>query len=140
MKRLEDTEVWQAARTLAQQIFQLINRDSFSKDFKLRDQINASSGSIMDNIAEGFERDGNREFRQFLSIAKGSAGEVRSQLHRALDRGYISNSEFIDLEKSVVSISKQLSGLMHYLNTSDIQGRKFLKEPDAPYGEAESER
>lgn len=134
MKRFEDTEVWQAARALAQDVFGLINRDPFSKDYKLRDQINASSGSVMDNIAEGFERDGNKEFRQFLSIAKGSAGEVRSQLYRALDRGYISNSEFTNLEKSVISISKQLSGLIHYLNTSDIPGRKF-KEPNSPYGD-----
>jgi four helix bundle protein len=134
MKRFEDTEVWQAAGALAQDIFGLINRDSFSKGYKLRDPINASSGSVMDDIAEGFERDGNKEFRQFLSIAKDSAGEVRSQLYRALDRGYISNSKFTDLEKVVVSISKQLSGLMHYLNTSDIQGRKF-KEPDSLCGD-----
>lgn len=139
MKRFEDMEVWQAARDLAQQIFVLINREPFSKDFKLRDQINASSGSIMDNIAEGFERDGNREFRQFLSIAKGSAGEVRSQLYRAFDRGYLTKSEFDELQLRVLSISKQLSGLMHYLNSSDIKGRKFANEPEEPYNtESES--
>lgn len=139
MKRFEDMEVWQAARDLAQQIFVVINRESFSKDFKLRDQINASSGSIMDNIAEGFERDGNREFRQFLSIAKGSAGEVRSQLYRAFDRGYLTKSEFDELQLRVLSISKQLSGLMHYLNSSDIKGRKFANEPEEPYNtESES--
>jgi four helix bundle protein len=133
MKRFEDMEVWQATRDLAQRIFVLINREPFSKDYKLRDQINASSGSIMDNIAEGFERDGNREFRQFLSIAKGSAGEVRSQLYRAFDRGYLTKSEFDELQLCVLSISKQLSGLMHYLNSSDIKGRKFANEPEEPY-------
>ena len=129
-------EVWQAARDLAQRIFVLINREPFSKDYKLLDQIKASSGSIMDNIAEGFERDGNREFIQFLSIAKGSAGEVRSQLYRAFDRHYITPEELEQLSKQVISISRQLSGLIHHLKTSELKGRKYLSEPDVPYGES----
>jgi four helix bundle protein len=77
--RFEDLEIWQEARRLFNQIKDICNQTALTSDFKLKDQIKASSGSVMDNIAEGFERDGNLEFRQFLSIAKGSAGETRSQ-------------------------------------------------------------
>ncbi len=101
----EEIEAWQNARTLAKMIFSICQESRFSKDFRLRDQINASSGSIMDNIAEGFERNGNREFVQFLAIAKGSAGEVRSQLYRALDRSYISEETFLKLKNDVILIT-----------------------------------
>jgi four helix bundle protein len=94
IKKFQDLEVWQLARALNQAIFDLICGDAFVKDYALKDQINRSSGSIMDNIAEGFERGGNREFIQFLSIAKGSAAEVRSQLYRAMDRKYLEASQF----------------------------------------------
>ena len=73
-------KIWNAARDLAKEIIIISKTTDLKLDFKLRDQIKGASGSVMDNIAEGFERDGNLEFRQFLSIAKGSAGEVRSQL------------------------------------------------------------
>ena len=118
-------EVWQAARKLCNELYPLTVKGSFEKDFKLRDQINGSSGSIMDNIAEGYERDGKLEFRQFLSIAKGSCGEVRSQLHRALDRNHITSEEFNALKSQSEDISKQLKGFMNYLNTSEFKGSKF---------------
>lgn len=89
IKTFEDIGAWQKARILSKQVFELTLTGSFSKDYALRDQINRSMGSVMDNIAEGFERGGTREFIQFLSIARGSAGEVRSQLHRALDRKHL---------------------------------------------------
>jgi four helix bundle protein len=98
IRKFEDMEVWQLARVLANKIYELTLEGTFAKDYKLRDQINASSGSIMDNIAEGFERDGTREFVQFLAIAKGSAGEARSQLYRALDKKHISEEVFSTLK------------------------------------------
>jgi len=90
-QRFEDMEVWQKARELCQNIFMITERENFNRDFKLKNQINSSSGSIMDNVAEGFDRGSTAEFIYFLGIAKGSAAEVRSQLYRALDRNYISS-------------------------------------------------
>src|SRR6188768_1247303 len=109
LKSFEEIEVWQKARTFANRIFELTLEGTFSRDYKLRDQINGSSGSIMDNIAEGFERGGNREFIQFLSIAKGSAGETRSQLYRALDRNHLTQDQFNSLTEEVIQVSKQIS-------------------------------
>ncbi len=87
IQRFEDLDIWKMARTLAEEVHELYtNHDVFSKDYRLKNQINGSSGSVMDNIAEGFERGGNNEFVNFLSIAKGSLGEVKSQLYRAYDR------------------------------------------------------
>jgi four helix bundle protein len=132
-KTFEEIDAWKNARILADKIFKLTLEGSFAKDFKLRDQINGSSGSIMDNIAEGFERSGNREFIQFLSIAKGSAGETRSQLYRALDRNHITAHEFNSLNEEVTQVSKQISSLMGYLKSSDLKGIKFIKEPKESY-------
>lgn len=94
IERFEDLDIWKEARLLSKEIIRLSKNTELKTDYKLRDQIKNASGSVMDNIAEGFERDGNLEFRQFLSIAKGSEGESRSQLYRIYDSEYISEEEF----------------------------------------------
>lgn len=121
----EDLKVWQMARELCKDIHKLTLPDNFSKDYKLVRQIKASSGSIIDNIAEGFERDGNKDFIQFLSISKGSSGETRSQLYRAIDNGYISQKEFDTAYEMSLECSKMLKGFIVYLKDSDLKGNKF---------------
>lgn len=125
IKRFEDLDAWKKARELSKKIFELTDKGSFKQDFALINQINSSSGSVMDNIAEGFERGGRKEFLQFLSIAKGSAGETRSQLYRAFDKNYLDEKKFNELYVEVTDISKIISGLMEYLNKSEIKGSKF---------------
>lgn len=125
IKRFEDLDAWKKARELSKKIFELTDKGSFKQDFALINQINSSSGSAMDNIAEGFERGGRKEFLQFLSIAKGSAGETRSQLYRAFDKKYLDEKKFNELYGEVIDISKIISGLMEYLNKSEIKGSKF---------------
>ncbi|WP_423126295.1 four helix bundle protein [Gaoshiqia sp. Z1-71] len=125
IERFEDLKVWQASREFCKLIHQFTLKEAFSKDFKLISQIKSSSGSVMDNIAEGYERDGNKEFGQFLSVSKGSCGESRSQLYRAMDNGYISKQEFDQAYMQALEINKMLSGFMSYLKESELKGKKF---------------
>lgn len=114
-EKFEDIEAWQKARKLTKEVYLSSKVGGFYKDFALRDQVRSASVSIMSNIAEGFERGGNKEFIQFLSNAKGSCGEVRSQLYVALDQEYISQERFDDLSSRVIEVSRMVSGLMTYL-------------------------
>ncbi len=124
--KFEELEVWQLARELTSEIFKLFTTSAdFSKDYKLKDQINGSSGSVMDNIAEGFERGGRNEFINFLTFSKGSAGEVKSQLYRALDRKYISQDHFDRLYEKTDLIGKKIGAFINYLNSSSHKGNKF---------------
>jgi four helix bundle protein len=132
IKSFEEIEVWKKARAYAQKVFVLSISGTFVKDFSLKDQINASRGSIMDNIAEGYGRGGNKEFITFLSYARGSADESRSQLYRAFDRSHITEEAFTELRNEAIEISKMITGFMSYLQTSDIRGSKF-REPSEPY-------
>jgi four helix bundle protein len=125
IERFEDLEIWMEARELCRRIKQLTTRGAFSKDFDLRNQIRDSSGSIMDCIAEGFERGGNKEFVQFLSVAKGSSGETRSQSYRAFDYEYITKDDLDDLLERTVRISKKIATFMDYLKASDFKGTKY---------------
>jgi four helix bundle protein len=124
-KRFEDIEAWQQSRDLTKVIYEIAAQGAFARDFGLKDQIRKASVSIMSNIAEGFERNGTKEFLQFLATAKGSAGEVRAQLYVSLDQGYLSESLFDELSRRIVTISRMLSGLMGYLNRTNLKGTKF---------------
>jgi len=120
----EDLEIWKEAKELNKNVYTLTLKEKLSKDFRFRDQIRASAGSIMDNIAEGFERGGNKEFVQFLFIAKGSCGETRSQAHRALDFEYITTTEHEQLLERTIQLSKKISSLINYLKNSKLKGSK----------------
>ncbi len=125
-KTLDEVPVWQDARRLNKDLFPVLRNLGSKNQFELRSQMERSAGSIMDNIAEGFERDGNKEFVQFLAVAKGSAGELKSQLVRATDRELIEKSEAEVLLAKCDSVLKQLGGLMIYLRNTDILGQKFI--------------
>lgn len=140
IKSFEEIEVWKKARVYAQKVYAQTIKGTFARDFSLKDQINASSGSIMDNIAEGYGRGGNKEFINFLGYARGSADESRSQLYRALDRNHITAEIFSELKDDAIEICKMLTGFMSYLQASDIRGSKFLEPfedyPSSKYTEA----
>ncbi|ATA93773.1 four helix bundle protein [Capnocytophaga canimorsus] len=125
IKRFEDLEIWQLARILSNDIYQIIENSALKSNFRLSNQIDSASGSIMDNIAEGFERNGNKEFIQFLSIAKASCGETRSQLYRILDSGFISEEEFIKLKNQTEILSKKINTFINYLINSNLKGIKY---------------
>ncbi len=121
----EEIKSWQKARVLNKKIGERIDNGIFKHNYRLIGQIEGSAGSIMNNIAEGFERTGNKEFIQFLYVAKGSCGELRSQLYQAIDRNYITQDEFEELKKDCIEISVLLSKLITYLEESELKGAKY---------------
>jgi four helix bundle protein len=121
----EDIIAWQKAGVLCKVINGYTNKNLFSRDYKLISQIKGSSGSAMDNIAEGFERGGNKEIGQFLAISKASAGETRSPLYRALDNEYISEIEFQEAYNLAEEVGKLTGALMNHLKSSELKGNKF---------------
>ena len=128
--RFEDLLSWQKARELNHMIYRVSGTGAFGKDFELRGQMRRASISVMSNIAEGFERGGDKEFIQFLSTAKGSAGEVRSQLYAALDELYLSEEQFNELLERSNEVSRLISGFMTYLRNSNLRGAKFKGLPN----------
>ena len=125
IEKFEDIEAWKLARQATRRIYDVSSIGPFSKDFALVNQIRRASISVLSNIAEGFERDGNKEFLQFLSIAKGSCGEVRSQLYIAADQKYIDASTFEEIAKLLIETSRTISGFMKYLQGAPERGSKF---------------
>ena len=125
IERFEDIEAWKKARELTKIIYEVTAQGKLATDFSLRDQLRRAAVSIMANIAEGFEREGNKEFRQFLATAKGSAGEVKALLYVALDAGLTSSEQFQRISALADEASRLLAGFLRYLKTSDKKGSKF---------------
>ncbi len=123
--RFEELEIWQLGRELYKRVFEITSTKPFCKDYKFRDQIRASSGSVPDNIAEGFDRGGNKEFIYFLSIARGSCGETRSQSYRAYDSKYIDSETLEDLLARTATISSKTINLIKHLRNTDHKGIKY---------------
>ena len=121
IEKFEDIKSWQKARELCKSINQLANKGDFSRDWSLKDQIKRSSGSSMDNIAEGFDRNSTKEFRQYLFISKASTSEVKSQLYRALDQEYITKGEFNEAFALATDVSKLIGGLLNYLKDKNTR-------------------
>ena len=128
-ERFEDIEAWQRARELNRSIYRITRDGAFRRDFDLIRQLRRAGVSVMSNIAEGFERDGSGEFLQFLSTAKGSSGEIRSQLYTALDEQYIDADTFNQLRSQAEHVSRMIMRLMQYLRRSGIKGSKY-KPPE----------
>ena len=124
-RSFEDLEIWQLSRELCNDIYEIIESSELKNNFRLANQIDGSSGSIMDNIAEGFERNGNKEFIQFLYISKASCGETISQLYSVLDRNFISEEKFEVLKTKTTDLSKKIGGFIFYLQNSDLKGSKY---------------
>ena len=125
IERFEDVEAWRKGRELRRAVYACSRSGGFASDFGLRAQIRRAAPSVTSNIAEGFERGGNREFVQFLSNAKGSCGEVRDQLYTALDENYITQQQFNELSSLSIEVSRMISGFMKYLQQSELRGTKF---------------
>ena len=125
VKRFEELEVWKAARELVREIYRASSMGAFSRDAGLRGQIQRAGVSVMSNIAEGFERGGDKEFFQFLAQAKGSCGELRSQLYVALDQAYLSDEQVKSLSDAALRVTAMIYNLMKYLGASTHQKSKF---------------
>ena len=125
--RFEEIEGWKSGRELRQLIYRLTRKPAFTADRDLVSQIRRAAQSVTSNIAEGHERGGNREFLQFLWIAKGSAGEVQDQLYAALDEGYVTNSEFDEAFGLATATARIIGGLIKYLQQTEIEGQKFRR-------------
>ena len=132
IKSFEDIESWKKAREVCKILGKLLDEGRFKNSFRLINQVEGSSGSVMDNIAEGFERGTRAEFITFLGYAKGSCGELRSQLYRAFDRNFITEDEFNNLKTEVQNISGLIQNFIHYLQNSEVAGvrkKVELKQP-----------
>jgi four helix bundle protein len=135
VKNFEELEIWKEARRLTCAIYDLSQTARFSKDFGLRDQMQRAAVSIMSNIAEGFERGGNQEFIQFLYIAKGTCGELRSKLYVALDQGYVDRKAADSLLAVLERLSVMIKHLIDHLKRSGMRGPKYNDSTRSSYSE-----
>ena len=133
-KRFEELEIWQLARKMCIEIEKLIEVDLYYKNRRLKEQIQGSSGSVMDNIAEGFEKESTKEFINYLFYAKGSCGEMRSQLIRMTDLGYFSSEMTKPLITKGEEISRKIKRFIIYLQSIEHEGNRYAQEPTAKYG------
>ncbi len=124
-KRFEDLEAWKSAREVTKLIYAITSAEKFIRDFALCNQIRRASISIVSNIAEGFERNGDKEFLQFLAIAKASCGEVRAQMYIALDQNYVNEEQFVFITNKLNETSRMISGFIKYLQQSEMRGSKY---------------
>ncbi|MBM4446489.1 MAG: four helix bundle protein [Chloroflexi bacterium] len=124
IERFEDIKAWQKARDVAKQIYNMTCRENFAKDYSLKDQIRRASVSIMSNIAEGYARQTDKEFIQFLHVALGSVAEVQSQLYIAKDLDYISNGQFKQIHELSSETAKLINGFIKYLRQSAVNSQK----------------
>ena len=125
IQRFEDLEIWKKSRILSDRVYPLTFKEPIANDFRLKDQMRGSVGSIMDNIAEGFERGSKLEFLNSLSISKGEVGELKSQFYRCLDNKYITQKLFDELYNLADELTKMITSFIGYLNKSKIKGQKF---------------
>ncbi|WP_305983379.1 four helix bundle protein [Roseivirga thermotolerans] len=131
INKIGDLKIWQGARVLDKLVFEFLYNNSYLKDYDLKNQVNSASGSIMDNIAEGFGRGGNKEFRQFLTVARGFCAEVRSQVIRATDRNYTTIDQSKELLEKLELVTKTINGFIKYLYNTDLKGSKYKVEEEA---------
>lgn len=129
IERFEDIEAWRDARELVRNVYQITSQGRLERDFGLRDQLRRAAVSTMSNIAEGFERGSNREFIRFLYFAKGSAGEVRSQLYVAVDLDYVDQQKADEINERVQTISRRVSGLIKYLKSDPTRESSSRQQP-----------
>ena len=129
VRQFEDLVAWQKARELTRALYKYSSAGAFARDWALQNQVRRATVSIMANIAEGFERGGDREFLQFLAIAKGSCGEVQSHLHVGLDQEYFTPEQHAAMVENSSQVSRLITGLMKHLRQSTMRGSKFKGQP-----------
>lgn len=125
METFEDLAIFQKARELSKQVYQITRQGEFKYDSRFVQQIRASAGSVMDNIAEGYERQGNKEFKNFLYIAKGSCGELRSQVMRAHDVNFITDETYNQMYADCKKLSIAIANFIKSLKDSEFKGSKY---------------
>lgn len=128
IKQFEKLAVWQSARKLVNQVYEITRNSDFARDFALRDQIRKAAISVMSNIAEGFDAGYDGEFIRFLGYSFRSAAEVQSQLYTARDQNYLEKGEFESVYDQAVDVRKQIRGLVAYLTESKRKGRQIRDE------------